>query len=196
MVRVGTSGMVTFSGTLADGTSISQSATVSKQGFWPLYVPLSSGQGSLIGWLTFASQPDSDINGLVSWIKPATPESQYYPAGFTHECQALGSAYRRPANPSIRVLNLTNANVAFIGGDLSSAFTNAIVLGSSSTVTNLNPNVLSLKFSLTRGSFTGTVTDPASRKRLSFSGAVFQKHNAGYGLLRGASQTSEVYITP
>lgn len=195
-VRVSTSGVVTFSGTLADGTRVTHSATASKQGFWPLYVPLYSGGGSLISWLTFANQPDSDINGLLSWIKPAIARTQYYPAGFNEECQALGSLYRKPASSSIGVLSLTNANVEFSGGDLASAFTNSIVLGPSSKVTNKSTNALSLTFSLTLGTFTGTVTDPATGTRLPFSGAVFQKHNAGYGLLRGRNQTSEVKILP
>ncbi len=195
-VRVSTSGVVAFSGTLADGTRVSQSATASKQGFWPLHVPLYSGGGSLISWLAFTNQPDSDINGLLSWIKPAITKAQYYPAGFTDECQALGSLYRKPASSSIGVLSLTNANVEFSGGNLSSAFTNSIALGLSSKVTNKSTNALSLTFSLTLGTFTGTVTDPATGTRLPFSGAVFQKHNAGYGLLRGANQTSEVKILP
>ena len=77
------SGNITFSGTLGDGTKVSQVATVSKEAQWGLYIPLYSGQGSVLGWLTFTNQADSDLEGLVNWIKPAHSVTNVYPAGFT-----------------------------------------------------------------------------------------------------------------
>ena len=50
-LTVATSGQVTFAGTLADGTTVSQSAKLSQYGQWPLYASLNSGKGQLRGWL-------------------------------------------------------------------------------------------------------------------------------------------------
>jgi hypothetical protein len=195
-VLVSAGGLASFSGTLADGTAVSQSASVSKDGFWPLYVPVYSGQGVLISWLAFTNQPDSDIDGLLSWIKPALSNAQHYAAGFTQQCQAIGSAYVRPARACTLDLNLTNANLAFSGGALSASFTNCIVVGQLGRLINEGTNALTVSFSLLTGTFTGHVTDPATRKSVPFGGVVFQKQNAGYGFLLGTNQSSQVNLLP
>src|SRR5439155_1909855 len=59
-VRVTTTGAASMAGSLADGTSFSESAPVSNNGFWPVYVPLYSGKGALIGWLAFTNRADDD----------------------------------------------------------------------------------------------------------------------------------------
>jgi hypothetical protein len=195
-VQVNSNGLATFSGTLADGTAVSQSATLSQQGLWPLYIALYSGQGSLLSWLAFTNQPGNDFNGLLSWIKPANPAATYYPAGFTNQCLAIGSAYLKPATSGSNVLNLTNAGVVFSGGNLAADFTNSVVFGPSSQITNLSSNPLTLTFSLSAGTFKGSVTDPATGNSLPFSGAVFQKQSAAYGFLLGTNLSSQVLITP
>jgi hypothetical protein len=195
-VQVSSNGLATFVGTVADGTAVSQSAPLSRQGLWPLYVPLYSGRGSLLSWVAFTNQPNDDFHGLLSWIKPANPAARYYPAGFTNLCQALGSAYRRPATSTNHVLNLTNASVVFSGGNLVADFTNSVALGLNSQITNLSSNRLTLSFSLFTGAFKGSATDPATGKALPFSGAVFQKQNAGYGFLLGTNQAGRVSLTP
>jgi hypothetical protein len=195
-VQVSSNGLATFAGTLADGTAVSQSAPLSRQGLWPLYVPLYSGRGSLLSWLAFTNQPNDDFHGLLSWIKPANPAARCYPDGFTNLCQALGSAYRRPATSTNHVLNLTNAYLVFSGGNLVADFTNSVALGLNSQITNLSSNQLTLSFSLFTGTFKGSATDPATGKALPFSGAVFQKQNAAYGFLLGTNQSSRVSLTP
>jgi sulfur relay (sulfurtransferase) complex TusBCD TusD component (DsrE family) len=101
-LNVSSGGQVNFVGTLADGTKVSQSATVSGNGYWPLYLPLYSGNGFLMSWLAFASNTNSDLAGRLIWFKPADSTSAYYPGGFTCEGDAFGSVYL-PTDP---VLNL------------------------------------------------------------------------------------------
>ena len=48
-------GTITLAGSLADGTAISQSSVVSQDGYWPLYVNLYGGKGSLWGWNYFTN---------------------------------------------------------------------------------------------------------------------------------------------
>jgi hypothetical protein len=96
-VTVDTSGNVKFSGTLGDGTKVTESAIESAQGQWPLYISLDSGGGMLLGWLTFTNEPDRDIDGLLSWFKPSQKAKTLYQAGFTNLTQeAAGSAYALP----------------------------------------------------------------------------------------------------
>jgi hypothetical protein len=195
-VRVGTSGVASFSGMLADGTAVSQSATVSKDGFWPLYIPIYSGQGALMSWLAFTNLPGSDINGWLSWSKPAISNAQYYPAGFTQECEAIGSTYVQPARQYALALPLTNAHLAFSGGNVPADFTNSVAVGLSGKLINQSSNALTLTVSTSIGTFKGRITDPSTGKSLPFGGAVFQKQNAGYGSVLGTNQSSRVRVTP
>jgi len=194
-VTVNGSGVGTIAGRLADGTPFTQSANVSKAGQWPFYVPLYVGSGSVLSWLTFADRANDDLNGALSWYKPANAQAQYYPAGFSYECQAVGSVYQAPAQPSYEVLSLTNADLTFAGGGLTTDWTNTVTVGVNSRVTNLSSNTLSASFGLTSGLFSGTVKDPVTQKVQPFYGAVLQKQNAAYGFLMGTNRTSWVSLT-
>jgi hypothetical protein len=193
-VKVATSGLVTFAGSLADGTKVTQSSSISKLGAWPFYAPLSKGAGSVVSWLVFENRSTDDIHGNVNWIKQANPLSLRYPAGFTYQSPALGSAYAPPVG--VNILGLTTASVSFNGGNVGAGFMNFLTLGLASKVTNNSSNALSMTFTLTSGAFKGTVTNPADNRSLSFSGVVLPKMNAGYGYALGTNQTSAVTFGP
>ena len=193
-LKVSSAGQVNFVGTLADGTKVSQSASISTNGYWPFYIPLYSGNGSLMSWLAFASNITNDLSGNLTWIKQALSKSKYYPGGFTNQCDAFGSTYTYVRTNLI--LNLPTACLTFSGGSLGSCITNSITIGAGSKVTTPGKQ-LKLTFTTSTGTFAGTFLDPVTGKPLTFSGAVFQKLNAAYGVLFGASgQTSEVTLTP
>jgi cyclophilin family peptidyl-prolyl cis-trans isomerase len=189
-VGVDTSGTVSFSGSLGDGAKVTQSAIVSRQGYWPLYVPLYSGNGSIWGWLTFTNDPESDLSGSVNWIKLAQASAKLYPAGFTNWFDAVGSVYS--FTNGVRVLSLTNGVATFEGGNLSQSITNQFWLGTNNLVTG--SNTLSLKITTTSGLFQGGFINPATGKSNSFSGALLQKQNAGYGYFLGTNQTGSVTL--
>ena len=71
-----------------------------------------------------------------------------------------------------------------------------MTLGSRSKVSNLCSNKFSMNFSLSKGTFKGKVTDPASGRSSSFSGAVLTKMGAGYGFLLGTNECSQVVLAP
>ena len=194
-LRVSSNGVAAFTGKLADGTAISQGVTISQDTLWPLYGSLYSGKGLLLGSVAFASESDSDLHGDLVWIKSANPKNRYYPAGFEAEPSAFGSRYLAPTRTNA-VVRLIAAPLEFSGGNLPSNFTNLVTVGASSKVFNLSSNKLSLKFTLSNGTYSGSVTDPGTGKSRSFSGAVFQKLNAGYGYLLGTNQTSQVTFAP
>ncbi len=195
-LRVDTGGRALFAGALADGTKLSRSATVSKDGIWPLFVPLYAGQGLMISRVAITNQPDSDLHGDLDWIKPPTRKARFDPGGFTNRCEAIGSIYIRPADITTSILKLTYAEVMFGGGNFSGDFTNSVRFLLNSFVDNLSPNKLAMGFSLSSGTFKGHVADPGTGRSMSFGGVAMQKLGAGYGFLLGTNRSSQVVIGP
>ncbi len=195
-LRISTAGKVSFSGMLADNSRMSQSVSISKDGHWPVYIPLYAGQGSLLSWFKVENRTNDDINGLLSWIRPADVAAKYYPRGFTNVLNAVGSAYVAPLGDTNSTVSFTNGLVSFCGGDLVTSFTNAVTLGLKDRVTNLGSNTLSLTFSRASGKFSGRVKEPLTGVSWYFRGAVLQKGNIGCGHLLTSNQTSQVTFTP
>jgi hypothetical protein len=193
-VRVDASGRARFVGTLADGTKVSQSAPLSKQGKWPFYASLYSGNGLVLSWFSFTNQASSDFDGLMSWIKLPNAKARYYFNGLTNDCAVVGSAYHAPVG--VNVLNLTSAKLRFCGGNLVCDFTNSVTVGPNSKVTDSDDGNLAMSFSLSTGIFRGNAADPSTGKSLPFGGAVLQKLDAGYGFLLGTNQSSQVVFEP
>jgi hypothetical protein len=190
-VTVDSSGNVSFKGTLSDGSKVSQKAILSEQGLWPFYVTLYSGNGSMLGWLTFTNQVNNDISGVVDWFKLPQAASKLYPLGFTVESEALGSAYQ--FQPGVRVLNFSTGQVQLDNGNLSQSVTNHISLDASSKVTGEGVN---LTVTTTFGLFKGSVLNPISGRTIPFNGVVLQKQNLGSGYFIGTSESGRIYWGP
>jgi hypothetical protein len=193
-VKVSPSGKLKFVGSLADGTKVSQSTMLSRDGCWPLYASPYSGNGLVLSWLIITNRAQDDINGSLCWIKWPIPTARYYPGGFTNECLAVGSIYSRPVG--MNILDETGAQLEFTGGNLGPGFTNIVTLDAASRVFNTSSNALSMKFSLGNGTFKGKVKDPVSGRTSSFRGAILQKMGAGYGYLPGTNLCSRVILAP
>jgi hypothetical protein len=196
-VVIDTGGKVVLSGYLADGTALSQSTTVSKDGRWPLYAPLYAGTGSVYSWLFFTNYPPADLlGGQLSWSKPQQQAVIYYPLGFTNEVMVEGSRYVAPTNGTMRTLALTNGLVSFNGGNVSAPFTNLVILAANNVVTNTSTNRLILSLSTASGVFSGTVVVPGTKTTNTFRGAVLQNENAGYGFFLGTNQSGRLFFGP
>src|SRR5262249_2754100 len=154
-VKVDAGGMVSFAGTLADGTRVTQRVAQSRAGLCPLYTSLAGGQGFLTGWLLVTNHSSNDIRGDLRWTRAASTKAKYYPAGFSNTVSALGARYVRPLAPDDLVVTLATNSVRFSGGNLTQAFANPIALGAWSKVTNLGDTRLSLTFTLSSGLFSG-----------------------------------------
>jgi len=194
-VRISTAGVILFSGTLGDGTKFSQTAPISKDGLWPFFASLYGNKGSLLGWVTVANAPadQSDMSGLVSWIKPTgVPKARYYAGGFTTETMVVGSRYNKPG-PGTPIVSFASDLITFVGGDLGADFSNALVFNGAKALNN-SLNRLTLTFALPNGTFTGMVTDPSTGALMKYGGAVLQKFNRGSGSLLGGVQSSRVLL--
>lgn len=194
-IIVGPTGTITFKGVLADGTKVTQKANLLSTGQWAFYIPLYSGHGSILGWLTFNDQVNSDITGMVDWFKPVLSPGKLYPGGFTNSTEAAGSSYEFTSGTP--VLNFQAGEVWLANGNLSSAFTNQVTLNSLSKVTNQSTNALTLTITTSTGLFKGSVVNPATGgKAIPFTGVILQKQNFGGGFFTGTDQTGRAFFGP
>jgi len=194
-VNVNLSGQVKFSGALAEGTKVTQSASLSQNGQWPCFIPLSQGSGQLIGWLNFTTVPSKDLGGQLNWIKLPNSRTRVYPSGFEFEPMARGSAYQPPAK-NTPVLNFSDGQVALTGGNLAEVLINHIILNTNNKVTNLSSNKLSLTLAPSSGLFKGTVLNQTDGTSISFRGAVLQDENSGSGYFLRTNQSGRVFLGP
>jgi Subtilase family len=184
---VSTSGKIKFTGSLADGTKLSQSSAVSVNGNWPLYVSLYAGQGQILGWLSFTNSGGENPDGDVDWLKNAITGAKFYPNGFNFGLHTTGSIYNPAASP---LINFANGMVVLTGGNLPNAVTNAVtVAGTSAT----GANKFSLKLSTANGTFKGSAPNPPG-KPISFNGVFLQNQNFGSGYFLGTNQSGRVFF--
>jgi len=102
-------------GYLADGTGVSQSSYVSKDGYWPFYLSLYGGNGSLWSWNSF-----TNTNGAMMFSRPTRagstrPTLQDGPVSNRfHQPAAsiVGAAYNSTDTP---LLALTNGQIMLRG---------------------------------------------------------------------------------
>jgi hypothetical protein len=194
-VSVNANGIASLTGELADGTSVSQSAGISKDGVWPLYVSLYSGKGVLLSWVSFEYGGTNDLSGNATWIKDSTVGGTYYSGGFTNDLTVTGSYYQEPPL-GIQVLNFNTGSVIFKGGNLSSAVTNTFTLNWDSSVT-IDPspaNGLTFSFDISNGTFSGSFIDTGHSVTNDFSGVILQTGTEALGYFLGTSQSGSVTI--
>ena len=183
-----------MTGTLAEGSAISQKTSLSQNGQWPLFGTLYSGKGSLLGWQTFSNTTSNDVAGLVSWIAPSNAGLKINPAGFTNELEAVGSAFQ--FSKGVPILNISRGRVSVVNGNLSQGITNQFVLTTNSRVINLGTNKLTVTITSASGLFRGSIAVPGTGKTLSFTGVVLQKQNIGSGHFLGTNQSGRVLLSP
>jgi len=193
-VNVDASGNVTWSGTLADGSKVTQKSAISAEGIWPLYSSLYSGKGVVLGWIQVTND---SVGGDLIWVKPTGVPGNYYPDGFTNLINSVGSPYHKPATGA-RVLNWNGGlgEFSISGGGLSQSWTNDIRLELNNRVTNLGEPKLSLSITTSSGLFRGTFIDPETQKAELFQGVLFPDSNVGIGYFLGSGQSGEIRLVP
>ncbi len=191
-VSMDTSGKIKMAGSLADGTKISQSAVAANDGEWPFYISLYSGQGQILGWLQFTSAGPEFLGGDVDWTKSPMDTAKVYPGGFDFETHAIGSTYNPAALP---LIGFSNGLVILGGANLTDTIVSPVGVNGS-TISNQGTNKLTLKFTASKGTFTGSVVDPASSTTIKFNGAYLQSQAFGLGYFIGGNQSGSVSFGP
>lgn len=211
-MNVSKTGVVTFTGTLADGTAISASAPVSRQGnviMWPLYAEMYSKAGSLSGYVAFdASQSLSDVSATDStaalkWFRPFL-DSQHYPYGWPEgvKLDLLGAKYTAVGGQSV-LPGLDDpsrlADLQFASGPFDTAIGRLVSISIADQVTKLPASDPSYALSITRSSglLSGSFVPPGTVTKLSFQGIIYQKGGAaqagGHGFILSATPKVKDY---
>jgi hypothetical protein len=193
LVSVATSGLVKISkGALADSAAtFSESTKVSQDGFVALYSPLYSRKGQILGWLAF-SNSTPNLSGSFSWIKPPNASATFYPNGFNVQSNAVGS--KISSSPS---LNFASGTVTLLGGNYFSTLAITATNTSAKPLIYRGTNNLSLTLdSPAPGLFKGSVTDPVSRKKISFTGGILETQQVASGFFLGTNQSGKISFGP
>lgn len=186
--KVDANGHVVWSGVLAGGTKVTQRSAISGQGIWPLYASLYRGEGSIVGWIQFSDQVETDLQGQAVWLKPDIG-GQFYPGGFALETSVMGAKVGGR-------LNLTNGVAVLTGGNLNEPITNSFTLNKKFKAVRQEPNQFSLSINPKTGLFKGSVLDPDGGK-ISFKGAWLKKASGtGLGYFFGFDEIGEIELTP
>lgn len=208
-------GTVKLTGFLPDGTKVMQSAALSKDLTWPLFLNLYGNGGVALGDITVSDQIGSDMAGNYRWVKPARGKDKYFAFGFNLPTNAFtGEIYKAPAADGYVLSGFqTNANhdgtAQFTEGNLivaalNKTFTSAITVGAKGKVTVSGGNTQKLAFGINNktGTFAGSFVHPITSKKTPISGVFLQKTNQGVGSFLGtlpsgtALQTGRILITP
>lgn len=193
-VKVDASGNVVWSGSLSDGTKVTQKSTLSAQGTWPLYVSLYGGKGCVMGWIQFTNNA---LNGSVVWLKSGGVPGRYYSGGFTNQLEASGIPYKSPSvGTRLLDLNEGTGNLILTGGGLASPASTSLKLDLNNKATDLSGHRLSLSLIPTSGLFHGSVLNPDTGKPVTFQGALFPDWNVGLGYFLTPNQSGQVYLAP
>jgi hypothetical protein len=193
-------GLVSLSGVLGDGSVVTESTFISKQGQWPFYAPLYSKKGLILGWLTHTSDVSSPnaVAGVVAWIKPGQTGMKAYPDGFdwpydSETNNTFGSAFAL----RVPLLSWTNGVVVLQNGNLALNITNRFSIGPNNKVAGTNNLKMTFITSGAKaGLFSGSVKNAATGKPISVNGAVLQSQDMGWGTFVGTNQSGSVLLLP
>lgn len=195
-VNVASTGGVTVSGTLADNTVFSQTAPVSRSGWWPLYSSLYLGRGLLMSWVQFETNAPKNLQGDAVWIKLPKAGS-YYTNGFALGRKIEGSQYFPPlAGPTNRALALTNGTVTLSSGNLLDPIVNDVRLTNNNVFLIGGTNGLKLAVSAASGLLNGSFIHPQSKRLTTIKAVILQGQTNVQGFFLGTNQSGLIFLEP
>lgn len=205
-VSILSNGTVTMTGVLGDGTAFTETAYLSADGEFSIYVPLyakSALKGSIGGTLKVRDLAGvSDFDGRLHWIKSANAKDTRYAGGFDIQPWAIGSRYTVPAVGQRSLASLANQNynaiVSLIGiGSSASVEEKVVSWQSSNKVVYYGPDALSGAVTAKTGLLAGKYQDkPNKGSALNLRGVVFQKQGRAGGNFLHAQGSGALRIIP
>jgi hypothetical protein len=192
-------GVVTLAGTLADGTPVTASTFLSKDGSgairWPLFAALYNKLGFISGAVILdSSELSSDMsavdgvtppNAPLLWFRPYQ-NVQHYPYGWPEglKVDLLGAKYVAISGTSV-LTGLTsahNADLVFSDGGLTGTVSKVVSVSNADIVTKVPSTDASYTLAITRATrkITGSFTHNVTNTKPAFQGMIFQK-GAGRG---------------
>lgn len=200
-LNVSPAGVVNWTGKLADGSTLTRSLRIGREGQIPLHSLLYSGTGSLQGWATIrpdlTALSESEVDGEMSWVKNVQVKSSstVYREGFPlHALTVTGGAYlaNRPVVEQLGLEDVVpNARLSFEGGWGGGVLENGyfdVLLGISSTNriqppdTEENPDLVRLtSLSAQSGLFRGEFSQRGSGRKVLWYGMLVPQRKLGMG---------------
>lgn len=179
-LTIDSQGMVSFAGSLGDGTLMSFSSGINPKGFWPVYVPLQSGKGVCLGW-GWLEVNDEDcpyilVRGNLAWIKnPSTAiKNNLNTNGFAAFVTLTGAPYLPPANKAISPIQWTQGITHLQDGDLSSPVAFPVQWATNKLVVPNNTNRFIFALNPTTGLITGSFRHLDLKRTVAFRGCLIQ----------------------
>jgi hypothetical protein len=209
-VLVSANGSVSLAGANIDTSALKQSTSISRNGYWPVYVPLYSAPytytngvavlttkqfyGAVIGWLRFTNDSTA-LDGELVCVKDPVANDALYPQGFNHDVTILGSRYTPPATGT-PAITINNGTVSLQNGDLLAPITTAASVAANNVVQVPAPNLRQLKLQLvpSTGLLKGSFVSPTSSTTIKLGGVVLQNQNSAAGCFRGATTSGGVNL--
>ena len=191
-LHVHADGRAEFYGELSDGTAVRQQTHISRNGVWPLYVPMYGGRGLLTGWVTVTNHAEMDLFGDLRWIKPRTPDDHYYPEGFGSRRFVVGSSYSAQA-----ALNATNRLAGVLrGGNLGSIVLRDNMNSDTQLIAPEGRTVKKFSYNLNpdTGLIEGSFIHPQTHTPTPFRGVYVQKRGWGSGYFMGTNTSGMVHL--
>lgn len=195
-LTVSPAGAVLLAGALADGTVVNQSAPVSRSGWWPLYAPLYTGKGMVLGWVQFSTNGSKSLDGDVVWTKNPVP-GKYYTNGLVLMTTVEGGQYLvPPLGATNRALALTNGTVVLSDGNLNVGITNSVLLTNNNVLKITGTNGLTLTISSSSGLVSGRFIHPVSKALTPIKAVLRQDQTNLHGFFLGPNLSGQILLQP
>jgi hypothetical protein len=191
-------GFIALKGQVGDGEKFGQKVQISKDGDWPLYVPLYKDglkvyQGSALGWVNFSHTTNAP-EGTLSWIKTTNVAGLYYFGGFTNQVPLVSSPYVAPGLNDLPV-DYVNGTLVVEDGNLAGSITNNLLVLTNKVITTLTTEKFSVSVKKKDGSFSGGFINPVNpSSKTVFKGVVLQNTTNGSGVFLGTNESGRVTL--
>ena len=201
-LTVDTKGNVRWIGTLPDGTPAAQSAYLSVDKTWPLFLNLYAGRGVMLGVIYHDKmQATTDLAGSYDWRKIGEPRDKLFPNGFAISgSQLLGSAYTPPESGQRVLTSFTSGNgsLTMEAGNFRVPFpvkSVGITDQNKITIAPEGADKLALRVTTSTGALSGTFMHPVTAKKVKIAGVVLQKTQRGAGVFIGMTPSKTALQT-
>ena len=207
-ISISSAGVLSLTGTLGDGTKITETSYLSAGGEASLYTDLyktAPERGRFGGKVTFRDQPGiSDFDGIMQWVKFADSREASYPGGFDLDVWAIGGKYIAPIAGQ-RILTqlapeLHNAELALIGPTApaagAAALERVVTWQTTNRIVHYGKERLSAVATAATGQVGGSYVDPVSRAVTAFNGVALQKQGVAGGLFVTGGKSGALRILP
>lgn len=206
-INLSTSGAVSVSGKLPDGTTLTASAKLDLSDRFTLFMPLYRNGGFFAGQIAMNTPPATQgMNGTPHWVKKpvgARVVDAYYRAGFDLSLGLAAEKYTIPARNVTALtlpLPLQPNNMIFEAsgaGLQASPITRLVTLDYANRFSAPKDTLkLSLLLNPRTGVFTSSFVHNTTLKTVTGGGALLQFSNYGEGLFKTTTETGAVLIEP